>query len=105
VLNTLVTAFPFRTLSPLPYINGMRVLMAPHHGSSRIDGRALIRWCGPGLVISSQGPPRGDKAEAMYTLDDVEYWTTHARGAVTVRSRAAGLEAEAYHDGRAWRKR
>lgn len=81
------------------------ILQAPHHGSSRIDGRALIRWCEPGLVVSCQGAPRGDKAEAMYTLDGVEYWTTHARGAVTVRSRAGELEAEAYHDGRRWRKR
>lgn len=81
------------------------VLQAPHHGSTSIDGRALLRWCGPGLVVSCQGAPRGAKsAEAIYRQDGVEWWTTHARGAITVRSGARGLTAEAYSDDKRWRR-
>jgi competence protein ComEC len=82
------------------------VLQAPHHGSASVDGGALVRWCMPNLVVSCQGAPRGVKsAEAMYRRDGVEYWTTHARGAVTVRSGKHGLTAEAYLDDKRWQRR
>jgi competence protein ComEC len=82
------------------------ILQAPHHGSTSIDGRALLRWCEPGLVVSCQGPPRGTKsAEANYRHDGVERWTTHAQGAITVRSGVRGLVAEAYSDDKRWRRR
>ncbi len=81
------------------------VLMAPHHGSSRLDGKSLVRWGSPELVIACQAAPRNNKAEAMYALDAVEYWTTHSRGAITVRSCGNTLNVEAYHDGRTWHKK
>lgn len=82
------------------------VLMAPHHGSTRVDGRAILRWCRPFLVISCQGLPRGNTpAEAIYPRNEVEFWTTHARGAITLRSTAAGLTAEGFRDGTRWQRR
>jgi competence protein ComEC len=80
------------------------VLMAPHHGSHRVDGAALLRWCRPRLVVSCQGPPRSPgKAEAIYKRAGVEFWTTHAQGAITVRSGPAGLVVETFRDGQRWR--
>ncbi|MFO0879163.1 MAG: ComEC/Rec2 family competence protein [Gemmataceae bacterium] len=80
------------------------VLMAPHHGSARLDVAALVRWCRPGLVVSSQGAARGARpAGESYLAEGVLFWTTHEQGAVTVRSGSWGLEAEAYSDGRRWR--
>jgi competence protein ComEC len=81
----------------------MDILQAPHHGSARLDIEGLIRWCKPALVVSCQGARRGmQHAEARYARDHVEFWTTHAQGAITVRSSAAGLQVEGYHDGKRW---
>jgi competence protein ComEC len=80
------------------------VLMAPHHGSHRVDGSALVRWCRPRLVVSCQGPPRSmGKAEAMYRQAGVEFWTTQTQGAITVRSGPDGLVVETFRDGQRWR--
>ncbi len=73
------------------------VLMAPHHGSHRVDGSGLTKWCRPRLVVSCQGPPRGaKKAPALYTKGGATFWTTHEHGAVRVRSHASGLVAETF---------
>src|SRR5258707_1381298 len=67
------------------------VLMAPHHGSHRVDGAALAAWCRPELVVSCQGQPRGAaRAPAMYEAQGARFWSTHDHGAVTVRSGPGG---------------
>jgi competence protein ComEC len=73
------------------------VLMAPHHGSHRVDGTALAAWCRPELVVSCQGFPRGAaRAPAMYEAQGARFWSTHEHGAVTVRSGPGGLVAETF---------
>jgi competence protein ComEC len=73
------------------------VLMAPHHGSHRLDGGALARWCRARLVVSCQGPPRGAaRAPAMYVRQGARFWSTHEHGAVTLRSGAGGLVAQTF---------
>ncbi|MFM7150849.1 MAG: DNA internalization-related competence protein ComEC/Rec2 [Gemmataceae bacterium] len=81
------------------------VLQAPHHGSARLDILSLTRWSQPGLVVSCQGLPRGqNRAERLYRQGDVEFWSTHRMGAITVRSRPGELLAETYLEPRSWRK-
>jgi competence protein ComEC len=73
------------------------VLMAPHHGTHRVDVAGLARWCRPLLVVSCQGRPRWPaRAPAIYTAGGATFWSTHEHGAVTVRSGVAGLVAETF---------
>ena len=82
------------------------VLMAPHHGSHRIDVAALADWCRPGLVVSCQGPPRGaGKAPGMYTERGAIFWATHDHGAIAIRIDADGLVATTFVTGQRWRPR
>jgi competence protein ComEC len=81
----------------------IEVLMAPHHGSHRIDVEALTRWCDPGLVVSCQGPPRGAaRAPGMYRRGGATFWTTHEHGAVEVRIDAGGLVARTFLTAQEW---
>src|SRR6185437_4890716 len=71
------------------------VLMAPHHGSHRIDVAALAGWCRPGLVVSCQGPPRGTaRAPEMYQKRGATFWATHDHGAIEIRIDGDGLVAK-----------
>jgi competence protein ComEC len=80
------------------------VLMAPHHGSHRIDVEALTNWCRPALVISCQGPPRGaGRAPGIYRQGGAVFWTTHEHGAITIRSDADGLTARTFLTDQHWR--
>ncbi|MFQ3594451.1 MAG: ComEC/Rec2 family competence protein, partial [Gemmataceae bacterium] len=77
------------------------VLMAPHHGSRRINLQALIRWCGAKLVVSSQAAParwidEPEPLEGQRLI--VPRWETWREGAVTVSS-GTRLEAYAYRSG------
>lgn len=73
------------------------VLQVPHHGSARVDHAALAGWCRPRLVVSCQDTPRGaGSAAAVYRASGADWWSTHERGAVTVRSQR-GLTVEAFH--------
>ncbi len=74
------------------------VLQAPHHASARIDVAGLLRWCKPRLVVSSQAAPR-TSSKSPYEGGPWLFWTTYERGAVTVRSEAAGLAARGYRSG------
>jgi competence protein ComEC len=80
------------------------VLMAPHHGSHRIDAAALADWCRPGLVVSCQGPPRGAaRAPGLYRRVAEEFWTTQEHGAIKVRLEGGTVTATTFVTGRRWR--
>jgi competence protein ComEC len=70
------------------------VLMAPHHGSRRVNLAGLLRWSGAKLVVSSQATPPTETPPA----EGVPRWETWREGAVTVTSGAA-LEAHAFRTG------
>ena len=63
----------------------MDVLMAPHHGSRRIDAEGLVDRARPWLIVSSQGPPlgKGGFPEA-YLRKDLIFWNTNDCGAITL---------------------
>jgi competence protein ComEC len=75
------------------------VLMAPHHGSRRIDSEGLVKLARPWLIVSSQGTPlgKGGFPEA-YLRKGLIFWTTNDCGAITIRSHATGLTAERFMD-------
>jgi competence protein ComEC len=80
------------------------VLMAPHHGSHRIDVTALAKWCRPELVVSCQGLPRGaGRAPGLYRADGADFWSTHENGAIEIRSDETGLLAKAFRSKQQWR--
>jgi competence protein ComEC len=77
------------------------VLMAPHHGSTRVDGDRLVHWCDPQAVISSQGVPRGANWPlSVYSANGREFLPTWTDGAVTVRSHSSGLIVETFKTGK-----
>jgi competence protein ComEC len=75
----------------------VNVLQAPHHGSHRVDGAALARWCAPELVVSCQGAPRGAaRAPALYSREGAAFWSTHDHGAITLSSAGGELCAATF---------
>jgi beta-lactamase superfamily II metal-dependent hydrolase len=73
------------------------VLQAPHHGSHRVDGAALARWCRPQLVVSCQAAPRGTaRAPALYQREGAAFWSTHDHGAITLSSVGSDLSVETF---------
>lgn len=73
------------------------VLMAPHHGSRAANVPALAEWARPRLVISCQGPPHWpSRGNNPYIERGVPVLGTWPHGAVTVRSRDAGLTVETF---------
>jgi competence protein ComEC len=73
------------------------VLMAPHHGSHRVDGKRLSDWCRPRLVVACQGMVQGPaRAPALYTRRGAPFWTTFEHGAITVRSHTSGMVVETF---------
>lgn len=66
------------------------VLMAPHHGSPAAFPTALAAWAAPKLVVVSRGPRTGNLTAIPVA------WDTWHQGAITIRSHATGLTAEAF---------
>jgi competence protein ComEC len=75
------------------------VLMAPHHGSATrsVHPADLVKWAGPRVVVSCQGPPRRpEPTPQAYRSPDVIFLSTWAHGAITVRSGRGGLVVETF---------
>jgi len=72
------------------------VLMAPHHGSQRVDLAGLVRWSGAKLVVSSQAAPAVARSKREELA--VPCWETWRDGAITIES-GTSLEARAYRSG------
>ena len=66
------------------------VLMAPHHGSRKVNLAGLVQWCRPHLVVSCQAV----RDERPLQLG-VPVWETGREGAVTLTT-SHGLRATAY---------
>ncbi|HWY87421.1 MAG TPA: hypothetical protein VNX28_11885, partial [Gemmataceae bacterium] len=76
---------------------GVDILMAPHHGSKTSNNPDLARWAKPKVVISSQGPPRGNpKTTNPYGPAGATYLTTWNHGAVTIRKEGGKWLVDAY---------
>jgi competence protein ComEC len=86
-----------RVLSlPAPRVD---VLMAPHHGSRVANTPELAAWARPRVVVSCEGPPRGQsRAAEPYSTAGAPFFGTWPHGAVTLRSHASGLILETFHD-------
>lgn len=90
------------TATPAPAVD---VMLAPHHGAIGANARKgadgkfspgpMAAWAKPRLVVSSQGDRPTVHLEAAYPA----VWDTATAGAVTVRSHASGLVAEAFRTG------
>jgi competence protein ComEC len=91
--------------APLPAAGGLRggvdVLLAPHHGSRFSNTPAFAGWARPGLVISSEGSPRGPRADP-YSSEGATVWRTWQEGAVTIIMDSAGVRAETFRTERQW---
>ncbi len=86
------------------------VMLAPHHGAKNANAPkgspekpepgAMAAWARPKLVVSSQrvGTPT-DHLRASYSGVGGAVWDTPTAGAVTVRSHATGVIAEAFRTG------
>ena len=74
------------------------VLMAPHHGSRRVEGADdLMKWARPQVVVSCQREPRTlSRLPNPYETKGVHFLGTWPHGAVTVRSHASGLIVETF---------
>ena len=73
------------------------ILMAPHHGSKTSNNPDLSRWAKPKVVISSQGPPRGNpKTVNPYGPAGITYLTTWKHGAVTISKEKGKWVVETY---------
>jgi competence protein ComEC len=76
------------------------VLMAPHHGSRKLDAGGLMAWARPKVVVSCQGPARYLPVEkSAYEAEGVRFLPTSLHGAVTVRSHTSGLVVETFVTG------
>jgi competence protein ComEC len=87
--TALVTALPREPVD---------VLLAPHHGSKGAWTAEFVRWASPKFVAVS----RGTRTTGIGPGDagaGVPLWTTQTHGAITIRSHATGLTAEAYRTG------
>jgi len=75
------------------------VLMAPHHGSHRVDAEGLVAWAWPRVVISCQGKPLSVKAPPpVYGQGGRYFFSTWEHGAVTVRCNLTGVVIESFLD-------
>jgi competence protein ComEC len=89
------------------------VMLAPHHGGKtanapkgspeKPEAGLMAAWARPRLVVSSQraGTPT-EHLRASYGAVGATVWDTPTFGAVTVRSHATGLVAEAFRGGEVW---
>ena len=79
---------------PIPPVD---VLLAPHHGAVNANLREpMAAWARPRLVVSSQGLRAIDHLSAAY---GPVVWDTPTAGAITLRSHATGLTADAFRTG------
>jgi competence protein ComEC len=88
-------------------VSPVDVMLAPHHGAKNANAPrgtaenpepgAIAAWARPKLVVSSQrlGTPT-DHLHASYGAVGASVWDTPTAGAVTVRSHATGVVAEAF---------
>jgi competence protein ComEC len=80
-------------------IKPIDVLMAPHHGSRRIDVEGLMKWARPQVIVACQGPPlvisAGNPVEA-YQKGGGRYLGTWPHGAITLHSHTSGLVVETF---------
>jgi len=73
------------------------VLMAPHHGSKAANVPDLASWARPLLVVSCEGPPRGQvRGPEPYSDTGAIFLGTWPHGAITVTSRSGSLVAETF---------
>ena len=74
------------------------VMMAPHHGSRRVEKAAdLMKWARPQVVVSCQREPRmRSRLPNPYEAQGVHFLGTWPHGAVTVRSHGSGLVVETF---------
>jgi competence protein ComEC len=86
------------TAQPPPPVD---VLLAPHHGSRFSNTTAFAAWARPGLVVSSEGQPRGPRADP-YAANGATVWRTWQDGAVTIIMDSNGIHAEAFRTRRQW---
>jgi len=89
------------------------VMLAPHHGaknanaprgiSAKAEPGVMASWARAKLVVSSQriGSPT-DHLHASYGAVGATVWDTPTAGAVTIRSHATGVIAEAFRTGEVW---
>lgn len=75
------------------------ILMAPHHGSQKLDAEALMDFTQPRLVIACQAVKPDLPATSAYRRPGVRYLGTWPHGAITVRSHATGLIVETFVTG------
>ncbi|HUR52649.1 MAG TPA: MBL fold metallo-hydrolase, partial [Gemmataceae bacterium] len=90
--------------APIPPVD---VMLAPHHGAvganaARLDPPKppapglMATWARPRLVVSSQKSGPTNHLAESYSAVGVVVWDTPTTGAVTIRSHATGLTAEAF---------
>jgi competence protein ComEC len=73
------------------------ILMAPHHGSLRLDTKGLAEWAMPEVVVACAGPPVGAPPDRTgYEAVRATYLSTQVHGAVTVRCHATGITVETF---------
>ena len=76
------------------------ILMSPHHGSKTANTPSLAAWAKPRVVISCEGPPRGQtRAREPYSASGAQFLGTWPHGAVTVHSRRDELAVETFQSG------
>jgi competence protein ComEC len=80
------------------------VLVAPHHGSPISNTDDFARWADAGLVISSEGQPRGRRPDPYSPLG-ATLWRTRDAGAVCVEIDSTSLAAQTYVTKEIWRAR
>jgi competence protein ComEC len=86
------------TAMPPPKVD---VLLAPHHGSRFSNTEAFAVWCKPGLVVSSEGRPRGPRADPFTPLG-ATVWRTWHDGAATIIMDEQGVRAESFRTNKHW---
>lgn len=75
------------------------VLMAPHHGSTRMDAPRVLQFFRPSVVVVSGGRrARRPAVKQMLSAGGAETWVTAVQGAIRVR-----IDSEGEIETRAWR--
>lgn len=72
------------------------VMMAPHHGSHRVEVGPLIKQVNPSVIVSCQGQRPQPVKPTAYTTAKARVLGTWPHGAITVRSHASGLIVDTF---------
>jgi competence protein ComEC len=76
------------------------VLMAPHHGSLRMDADVVLAWCRPSLVVVSGGRrARSPEVTQMLATGGADVRVTSLQGAIRVR-----IDREGRVSARSWKE-